>query len=179
MGREMGGRFKRDRIYVYVWLIHVEVWQKTTKFCKAIILHLKKNFWKRKSSKQHPGGTHVKSQKLFPLASRFHGYHLAHQTKEMRITKYETAKAWYVSHLPECSLRLCSILITLGAQNTFIHNSYFAYYPRQRKRSRHFLRSQTCWFMHAKLEPGQLSAYCCFHVSPSIALGWLRCPRWC
>ena len=25
-------------IYVYLWLIHVEVWQKTAKFCKAIIL---------------------------------------------------------------------------------------------------------------------------------------------
>ena len=24
-GREMGGRFKREGIYVYVWLIHVEV----------------------------------------------------------------------------------------------------------------------------------------------------------
>ena len=34
--KEMGGRFKRDGIYVYLWLIHVEVWQKTTKFCKAI-----------------------------------------------------------------------------------------------------------------------------------------------
>ena len=29
-------------IYPYLWLIHVEVWQKTTKFCKAIILQLKK-----------------------------------------------------------------------------------------------------------------------------------------
>ena len=38
MGREMGGRFKREGIYVYLWLIHVEVRQKTTKFCKAIIL---------------------------------------------------------------------------------------------------------------------------------------------
>ena len=37
-GREMGGRFKREGIYVYLWLIHVEVRQKTTKFCKAIIL---------------------------------------------------------------------------------------------------------------------------------------------
>ena len=36
--RDMGGRFKRDGIYVYPWLIHVEVWQKATKFCKAIIL---------------------------------------------------------------------------------------------------------------------------------------------
>ena len=25
MGREMGGRFKRERMYVYLWLIHVEV----------------------------------------------------------------------------------------------------------------------------------------------------------
>jgi len=41
MGREMGGRFGREGIYVYLWLIHVDVWQKTTKFCKAIILQLK------------------------------------------------------------------------------------------------------------------------------------------
>ena len=37
-----GGRFKREGIYVYLWLIHVEVWQKTTKFCRAVILQLKK-----------------------------------------------------------------------------------------------------------------------------------------
>ena len=41
MRREMGGRFKREGIYVYLWLIHVEVLQKTTKFCKAIFLQLK------------------------------------------------------------------------------------------------------------------------------------------
>ena len=42
MGREMGDSFKREGIYVYLWLIHVAVWQKTTKFFKAIILQLKK-----------------------------------------------------------------------------------------------------------------------------------------
>ena len=42
MGREMGGSFKREGIYVYLWLIHVEVCQKTTKFYKAIVLQLKK-----------------------------------------------------------------------------------------------------------------------------------------
>ena len=46
-GREMGGRFKREGIYVYLWLIHVEVWQKITKFCKAIILQLKINKLKK------------------------------------------------------------------------------------------------------------------------------------
>ena len=42
MGREMGGRFGREGTWVYLWLILVDVGQKTTKFCKAIILQLKK-----------------------------------------------------------------------------------------------------------------------------------------
>ena len=25
MGREMGGRFKKEGMYVYLWLIHVEI----------------------------------------------------------------------------------------------------------------------------------------------------------
>ena len=51
MGREMGGRFKREGIYVYLWLTHVDVWQKTTKLCKAIILQLKnKLIFKNKSN---------------------------------------------------------------------------------------------------------------------------------
>ena len=41
MGREMGREFRREGTYVYLWLIHVEVWQKTTKFCKVIIFQLK------------------------------------------------------------------------------------------------------------------------------------------
>ena len=52
MGREMGGTFKREGIYVYLWLIHVEVLQKTTKFCKEIILQLKKFFFKIKEKDQ-------------------------------------------------------------------------------------------------------------------------------
>ena len=28
MGREKGGRFKREWMYIYLWLIHVEVWKK-------------------------------------------------------------------------------------------------------------------------------------------------------
>ena len=48
MGREMGGRFTREGIYLYLWPIHVEVWQKTTKFYKAIILQ-QKNYNKKKN----------------------------------------------------------------------------------------------------------------------------------
>ena len=36
-----GGRFKREGTYVYLWLIHITVWQKPTQHYKAIILQLK------------------------------------------------------------------------------------------------------------------------------------------
>ena len=40
-----GGRLRMERIYVYLGLIHVVVWQKPTQHCKAIILQL--NFLKK------------------------------------------------------------------------------------------------------------------------------------
>jgi len=33
--------FKTNNSYVYLWLIHVDVWQKSIQYCKAIILQLK------------------------------------------------------------------------------------------------------------------------------------------
>ena len=45
---EVGGRFKREGTCVYPWLIHVDVWQKPTQHCKAIILQLKINKLKKK-----------------------------------------------------------------------------------------------------------------------------------
>ena len=33
----------REGTYVYLWLIHVDVWQKSTQYYKAIILPLKIN----------------------------------------------------------------------------------------------------------------------------------------
>ena len=41
-GEGDGRGFKREGIHVYLWLIHAEVRQKTTKFCKAFILQLNK-----------------------------------------------------------------------------------------------------------------------------------------
>ena len=35
---EEGGGFKREGTYVYLWPIHVDVWQKPTQYCKVIIL---------------------------------------------------------------------------------------------------------------------------------------------
>ena len=42
-GWEVAARFKRERTYVYLWLIHVTGWQKPTQYCKAIILQLNIN----------------------------------------------------------------------------------------------------------------------------------------
>ena len=38
----------RERTHVGLWLIHVDVWQKPTQHCKAIILQLKIVFSKQK-----------------------------------------------------------------------------------------------------------------------------------
>ena len=48
MAWKMEGSFKREGICVYLWLIHVDVWQKPTQPCKAIIPQLKvNNFFKK------------------------------------------------------------------------------------------------------------------------------------
>ena len=47
MEREVGRRFKRDGTDVYLWLIHVDVWQKSSQYCKVIILPLKIKFKKK------------------------------------------------------------------------------------------------------------------------------------
>ena len=31
------GRSKKEGTYIYLWLIHVDVWQKPTQYCKVII----------------------------------------------------------------------------------------------------------------------------------------------
>ena len=41
------GKFKREGTYVYLWLIHADVWQKPTQYCKAIILQLQIIFLKK------------------------------------------------------------------------------------------------------------------------------------
>ena len=41
LGWEVGVDFKRVGTYVYLWLIDVDVWQKSIQNCKAIILQRK------------------------------------------------------------------------------------------------------------------------------------------
>ena len=58
----MGGRFKREGMYVYLWLIDVEVWQKTAKFCKTIILQQKIKLKKKKIVQERKGGRKEKKK---------------------------------------------------------------------------------------------------------------------
>ena len=44
MGWEVGGSFSREGIYVYLWYIHFDVWQRPAQHCKAIILQEKKTY---------------------------------------------------------------------------------------------------------------------------------------
>ena len=43
MGRKMGERFKKEGTYVYLWLIHADVWQKPTKYCVSQVVLMVKN----------------------------------------------------------------------------------------------------------------------------------------
>ena len=70
-GEGDGREAQKEGIYVYLWLIHVEVWQKTTKFCKAVILPLKNNcFFKRRK----PGLPWWLSGKESPFQYRGHEF---------------------------------------------------------------------------------------------------------
>ena len=35
-GVEVGGRLKMEGTCIYLWLIHVDLWQKPTQYCNAI-----------------------------------------------------------------------------------------------------------------------------------------------
>ena len=45
MGWEVGGRVKKKGTYVYLWLIHVDIWQKPTQYFNH--LSIKNNFFKK------------------------------------------------------------------------------------------------------------------------------------
>ena len=59
MGREVGGRFKREGTYVCLWLIHADIWQRPTQYCKAIILQLKINLKIKTVNKSNHTHTHT------------------------------------------------------------------------------------------------------------------------
>ena len=42
-GLEAGGKVKMEGTYVHLWQIHIDVWQKSNQYCKAIIPQLKIN----------------------------------------------------------------------------------------------------------------------------------------
>ena len=44
----MGRKFKKEGTHIYPWLIHADIWQKPTQYCKAIILQLKINNIRKK-----------------------------------------------------------------------------------------------------------------------------------
>ena len=60
MGDRVGGRFKREGIYVYLYVICIAVWQKPAQHCKPIIFQLKKK--RKKKKKQNHSGLKKKKQ---------------------------------------------------------------------------------------------------------------------
>ena len=48
----MGGTLKREGTHVYLWLTHVDVWQRPTQYCEAIFLQLNKFRGKKREEKK-------------------------------------------------------------------------------------------------------------------------------
>ena len=44
----VGEGFRREAMHGCLWLIHADVWQRPTQYCKALILQLKKNRKKKR-----------------------------------------------------------------------------------------------------------------------------------
>ena len=47
----------QDKFHVYLWLIHIDVWQKPSQYCKVIILQLNKINFLKKVTKCWQGST--------------------------------------------------------------------------------------------------------------------------
>ena len=63
----MGESLKGEVTYVFLWLIHVDVWQKQTKFYKAVILQLKKKMLDCKKNKHAlPSNSYVEILSVMP-----------------------------------------------------------------------------------------------------------------
>ena len=41
VGGEVGEDFRREGPHVFLWLIHVDIWQRPSQYCKVTILQLK------------------------------------------------------------------------------------------------------------------------------------------
>ena len=44
-GWDMGGGFIWEKIYISLWLICVDTWEKPAQYCKAVILQIKINIF--------------------------------------------------------------------------------------------------------------------------------------
>ena len=66
---EVGEWFKREGTYVFLWLIHVDVWQRPVQYCKAVILQLKMEFLEKKLKVFQLKITRVKDLFATPFSS--------------------------------------------------------------------------------------------------------------
>ena len=85
MGRKMGVKFKKEGTYVHLWVIHVDVWQKPTQYCKAIILQLEINtLKKKKEDKEKPKQNEKGSQRREGNQYILH-YHISYHCGQLEI----------------------------------------------------------------------------------------------
>ena len=110
---EMGGRFKREGKYVYRWLIHGDVWQQPTQYCKAIIPQLITN--KCNKSKKEGGDICIVIQLLSCVQLLVTPWTAAHQASLFfTISRYLLKLMSVESVMPPNHLVLCRLLVLMA-----------------------------------------------------------------
>ena len=95
-GWVVGGKLKREGTYLCLWLIHVDVWQKPTQYCRAIILQLIFLFLKRSSQNSRKSDefplfssvTQLCPTLCEPIDSGMPGFPVHHQLPELAQTHF-------------------------------------------------------------------------------------------
>ena len=95
IGWDVGGKFKRKGTYVYLWLTHVNVWQKPTQYCEALILQLKIS--KLKKKKTHMSNKNQKVNAKGGGSKCKHSYYLLLLTKNSVLSTLKHALFYKLS----------------------------------------------------------------------------------
>ena len=96
MGWEVGGSFKREGTYIYLWLIHVDVSQKLIQYCRTIIFQLKTDIFIERKRKDHLPAWALALMHLVAVSLQLAQQDPAELRQGLILSSYEPAAAWCI-----------------------------------------------------------------------------------
>ena len=124
-GEGDGKKIQREGIYVYLWLIHVEVWQKATEFCKVIILQLKNKY----TLKKKKGYMYTYSWSTLLYNRNWHNSAKQRHSNKIKQKLFLNCQVALAS--PPCLWR-CIILLSVPCPHWLVYKSLESLHPLAR-----------------------------------------------